>query len=190
MILRVQVRRFRCGWPDCARKIFAERLDPSLARTFGRRTERLEGIVHHIGVALGGRPGERTAGRLLLPASKDTLLRTVRRRARAPGAKARVVGVDDWAWRKGHRYGTVICDLERRVVLDLLPDREPATVAAWLAARPSIEIIAGIVRGKFLFLETAWIFLIRSKKVVKNQWRKNSDFACGRANNFPLTVPI
>lgn len=141
VILRVQARRFRCVWPDCPRRVFAERLDPSLASPFGRRTERLEGIVHHIGVALGGRPGERTAGRLLLPASKDTLLRTVRRRARAPDAKARVVGVDDRAWRKGRRYGTVICDLERRVVLDLLPDREPATVAAWLAARPSIEII-------------------------------------------------
>jgi transposase len=50
--------------------------------------------------------------------------------------------VDDWAWRKGHRYGTLICDLERRRVIDLVPDREPATVAAWLAARPSIEIIA------------------------------------------------
>lgn len=53
-----------------------------------------------------------------------------------------MIGIDDWAWRKGHRYGTLICDLERRGVIDLLPDREPATVAAWLAARPSVEIIA------------------------------------------------
>ena len=55
---------------------------------------------------------------------------------------ARAIGIDDWAWRKGHRYGTLICDLERRSIVDLLSDREPATVAAWLAERPSIEIIA------------------------------------------------
>ncbi len=59
-----------------------------------------------------------------------------------PREAPKIVGIDDWAWRKGHRYGTLICDLEQRRVIDLLPDREPATVAAWLAARPSIEIVA------------------------------------------------
>ncbi|SDJ76655.1 Transposase, partial [Paracoccus denitrificans] len=54
----------------------------------------------------------------------------------------RVIGIDDWAWRKGQRYGTMICDLERRQVIDLLPDREPATVEAWLRAHPGIRIIA------------------------------------------------
>ena len=140
--LRVRIRRFRCHSPHCARKIFAERLDPSIARRFGRRTERLEGIVRHIGLALGGRAGERIAARLLVPASKDTLLRVVRRGAAPTHSLPRVIGIDDWAWRKGHRYGTLICDLERRAVIDLLPDREPATAAAWLAARPSIKIIA------------------------------------------------
>lgn len=92
-------------------------------------------------MALGGRPAQAMARRLLLPVSMDTLLRTVRRRAQAPSAPPRVIGVDEWAWRKGHRYGTLICDLERRAVLDLLPNREPETVAAWLAAHPSVEII-------------------------------------------------
>jgi transposase len=140
--LRVQVRRFRCAWVGCNQKIFAERLDPSVARPFGRRTGRLEGIVHHIGLALGGRPGQRTAARLLLPVSKDTLLRVVRDRAAATTPQPRVIGIDDWAWRKGHRYGTVVCDLERRRIIDALADRETATVQAWLAARPSIEFIA------------------------------------------------
>ena len=54
----------------------------------------------------------------------------------------RVIGIDDRAWRKGQRYGTMICDLERRQVIDLLPDREPATVEAWLRAHPGIRIIA------------------------------------------------
>ena len=135
-------RRFRCANPLCERRIFGERLPASITRRLGRRTERLDGIVRHLGLALGGRPGEAIARRLLLPVSKDTLLRTVRRHAPVSSAAPRVIGVDDWAWRKGHRYGTIICDLERRAVIDLLPDRAPATVAAWLAAHPSVEIIA------------------------------------------------
>lgn len=141
---RVQLRRFRCAWAECPQKIFAERLDPTVACPFGRRTGRLEGIVHHIGVALGGRPGQRTAARLLMPVSKDTLLRVVRDRAvgTTPSPKVIGIGIDDWAWRKGHRYGTIVCDLERRRIIDVLPDREMATVQAWLTARPSIKLIA------------------------------------------------
>lgn len=135
-------RRFRCPHADCARRIFAERLDPGVTAAHGRRTSRLDGVVHHLGVALGGRPAQAIARRLQLPVSNDTLLRTVRRHAPATPSAPRVIGIDDWAWRKGHRYGTLICDLERREIIDLLPDREPATVAAWLASRPSVEIIA------------------------------------------------
>lgn len=139
--LRVRVRRFRCAQTSCPQKIFAERLDPSAAAPFARRTARLDDIVHHLGIALGGRPGQSTARRLLVPVSKDTLLRVVRNRAKPYDGAPRAVGVDDWAWRKGHRYGTVICDLEQRRIIDVLPDRKAATVEAWLGARPSIEII-------------------------------------------------
>lgn len=80
--IRLQVRRFRCLGETCPRRIFAERLDANIAEPWGRRSARLQGIVHHVGLALGGRPGQNLARRLLLPVSKDTLLRVVRRRDR------------------------------------------------------------------------------------------------------------
>lgn len=110
--MRVMVRRFRCMETACARRIFAERLDPVTVAPRGRRTARLDAVVHHLGLVLGGRPAQAIALRLLLPVSKDTLMRTVRRRASAASDAPRVIGIDDWAWRKGHRYGTLISDLE------------------------------------------------------------------------------
>jgi transposase len=102
----------------------------------------MESIVHHLGLALGGRPAAGFAKRLMLPVSKDTLLRVVRRRSRPPADPLRVIGIDDWAWRRNHRYASIICNLERRRVVTLLPDREPATAQAWLAAHPTITIVA------------------------------------------------
>jgi transposase len=78
----------------------------------------------------------------MLPVSKDTLLRVVRRRSRPPSDPLRVIGIDDWAWRRNHRYASIVCNLERRKVVTLLPDREPATAQAWLAAHPTIAIVA------------------------------------------------
>lgn len=77
----------------------------------------------------------------MVPVSNDTLLRLVRRRARSPIDKLTVVGIDDFAWRRNHRYGTIVCDLERRRTVTLLPDREPATSEAWLRHHPSISIV-------------------------------------------------
>jgi transposase len=78
----------------------------------------------------------------MLPVSKDTLLRAVRRPAARDSAPLCIIGLDDWAWKKGQRYGSIICDLERRCVVDLLPDREIGTVAAWLSHHPEIRLIA------------------------------------------------
>jgi transposase len=142
VVVTVCARRFRCALVDCRQRIFAERLEAAVGGPFARRTARLEGIVHHLGLALGGRPGQSFARRLLLPVSNDTLLRVVRRRAAHPRDEPCVVGIDDFAWRRGHRYGTIICDLERRCIIDILPDREAATATAWLADHPSINIIA------------------------------------------------
>jgi transposase len=137
--LRLAVRRFRCDAAGCDRRIFAERLQA--VTPWARRTARLDELAHHLGLALGGRPAASFAQRLMLPVSNDTLLRLVRRRGAARFTPPRAVGIDDWAWKRNHRYGTLICDLERRRTISLLPDREPATAQAWLAGQPQIEVV-------------------------------------------------
>src|SRR6202166_2301219 len=140
--LRVITRRFVCEVPHCRRRIFAERFGDNVLPTRSRRTARLECIVHHLGLALGGRPAASFARRLMLPVSNDTLLRVVRRRTARRTHPLTVVGVDDWAFRRNRRYGTIVCDLERRRIVTLLPDREVATVRAWLADHPEIRVVS------------------------------------------------
>ena len=140
--LRLQARRFRGDAVGCCRRIFTERFDPDVLAPWARRTNRLDELVHHLAIALGGRPANRLARRLMLPVSKDALLRLVRRRGRPRLVPPTVVGIDDWAWRRNQRYGTIICDLERHRTIALLPDREPATARAWLAGQPQIAVVA------------------------------------------------
>ena len=140
--LTIIARRFRCAVPSCRRQIFVERFPDDVLAPGARRTGRLDCLVHHLGLALGGRPAASFARRLVVPVSNDTLLRVVRRRARVPVEPLRVIGIDDWAWRRNHRYGTIVCDLERRRPVILLPDREQATAEAWLADHSGIAIVA------------------------------------------------
>ena len=139
---RLQARRFRCDAADCRRRVFTERFAPDVLAPWARRTGRLDELVHHLAIALGGRPASRLARRLMLPVGKDALLRVVRRRGGPQLVPPTVVGIDDWAWRRNQRYGTIICDLERRRTIALLPDREPATARAWLAGQPQIAVVA------------------------------------------------
>lgn len=140
--LVVLARRFHCDVVVCGRRIFVERFGADVLAPWARRTSRLEHIVHHLGLALGGRPGASFAQRLMLPVSNDTLLRVVRRRGSPRFVPPTVIGIDDWAWRRNQRYGTIICDLERRKTIALLPDREPATAQAWLVDQPQISTVA------------------------------------------------
>src|SRR3954463_14799411 len=138
--LRVQVRRFRCVNDACPRRTFGEPL-PRIARCRARHTERLRSSHHAIALALGGNPGARLATRTGMPVGGTTLLRRIREAPLEAVAPTRVLGVDDWAWRKGQRYGTILCDLERDRVIDLLPDRTAETLATWLKDHPSVEIV-------------------------------------------------
>ena len=139
--IRLRARRFRCRVATCQRRIFTERFSRDVIEVHARRTSRLDALTHAIALVLGGRPGERLAERLAMPVSADTLLRLLRRGAPPTPSTIRVVGIDDFAWLKGQRYGTIVCDLERRRTIDLLPDREGTTVANWLAGHPEIEIV-------------------------------------------------
>ena len=138
--LQLTVRKFVCRNATCPRRIFTERL-PDLVAPSARKTDRLIAILRAIGVALGGNAGARLATHLRLPASPATLLRLVRLAPMPQPRALQAVGVDEWAWRRGHRYGTILVDLASHRVVDLLPDRSAATVAAWLAAHPTIRVV-------------------------------------------------
>jgi len=137
----LRVRRFRCSRSECPRRIFAERL-PSVVEPYARKTTRLRKILRLVGFALGGEGGARLLQRLGMMASPSTLLRYVRGSPEVAYAQPHVVGIDDWAFRRGRRYGTMIVDLERHEVIDLLEDREAASARAWLERHPQIRIIA------------------------------------------------
>lgn len=139
--LLVTVRRFFCAGPRCSRRIFAEPLD-GFAGKHARTTAGLARAHRAIGAALGGEAGARLAAGVAMATSPDTLLRRVKR-AEVPAPRPlRFVGIDDWAWCKGRRYGTIVVDLEAGAVVDLLPDRDAATVAAWLRAHPGVEVVS------------------------------------------------
>jgi transposase len=143
VILKLQVGRWRCRNEQCARKTFVERLSGT-AIPFARRTSRVADLVRLFGHAAGGRVSERLLVRLALPASDTTILRQLKRHASAahPPQPIRVVGIDDWSWRKGATYGTIIVDLERRTVVDVQPRRSVEETARWLQRHPEIEIVS------------------------------------------------
>jgi transposase len=138
--IQLTVRQFVCRQSTCARRIFTERL-PDLVAPSARKTTRLIDILRAVGMTLGGQAGARLTARLRLSISSTTLLRLVRA-ALVPHTPAlHAVGVDEWAWRRGRHFGTIVVDLASHRVVDLLPERSAETVGAWLARHPSIRVV-------------------------------------------------
>jgi transposase len=141
VLIRLRVRRFFCGNPVCEAGTFAEQVD-GLTGRYLRRSLPLLGLLAQIGLVLAGRAGARLAGVLGVPVHRTTLLRLVAALAEpGVGAAPEVTGVDDFALRKGRVYGTVVVDVATGKAVDLLPDREAATWAAWLAAHRGAQVI-------------------------------------------------
>jgi transposase len=137
----LQVRRFHCDNPGCSRRTFVEQV-PQLAGHHARKTCRLALALRQIGFHCGGEAGSRLAAALGMPVSADTMLDLIRRTSISCMATPLVLGVDDWAFHKGQSYGTILCDMEKHQVIDLLPDRSAESFAAWLIAHPGVQIIS------------------------------------------------
>jgi transposase len=135
------VRKFFCDTRQCPRRIFTERL-PELVAPWARRTLRLAEVLAVLAFALGGESGARVVARLGMAVSPATLLRLVRRTPLRQQPTPRVLGVDDWAFRKGHHYGTILVDLQQRRVIELLPERKAEPLIDWLQAHPGVEVVS------------------------------------------------
>jgi len=139
--LRLIVNRYFCQNPSCRHKTFAERI-PDTVQFYARRTIHLETLLKFIAFDMSA---ETTAGvckKLKIQVSPDSLLRLIRKTTLHPEPLVRVLGVDDWAIRKGQSYGTILVDLEKHQTIELLPDRTQTTLSRWLQKHPEIEIIS------------------------------------------------
>ncbi len=140
--VNLSVNKYYCKNENCSRKVFTERLGENL-KPYARRTSRLTAHLTRIGYALGGNAGSKLASFLGMPVGRSTILRII---CNCPNdfevASPLILGIDDWAFKKGNTYGTILVDLEKRKPIDLLPDREVETVKKWLEAHPGIKIIS------------------------------------------------
>ncbi len=139
--LLLTVKKFFCRESSCQRKIFAERL-PDLLEVSSRLTKRLRTAVQAIGFATCGKGGERLSCKLGIDISDTTLLRSLYLVPTVEIGKVHSIGIDDFAWRKGQRYGSIIVDLQSHKILELLPERTVESAIAWLEAHPDVEVVS------------------------------------------------
>jgi transposase len=148
VVLRLQVRRLFCTNGACPKRTFAEQV-PGLTTPYARRSPVLRGMVESIGLALAGRAGARLARKLGLPVSRDTLVRLVRALADPPVGTVTVLGVDDFAVKRGQNYATILLDMTTHRPIDVLPGRDADTLADWLARHPEITVITRDRSGSY-----------------------------------------
>lgn len=148
VVLVLMVHKFFCDEPACPRKIFTERF-PMLVQPWAKMTLRLCAALQAIGLASCGEVGARLGVKLGMPLSPTTILRQVMALPPLLPGKVRILGLDDWSWRRGTRYGTILVNLETHRVVDLLPDRTAATATAWLGDHPEIIFISRDRSGEY-----------------------------------------
>jgi transposase len=146
--LLLQTRHFYCTNSNCRRLTFSQRLGEAIP-AYARRTQRCTNQLQVLGLALGGKAGARMAKTLKITISPDTVLNLVRQLPLPATGDVRVLGIDDFSFRRGRNFGTILLDLERQKVIDLLPDIRKETVAQWLQKHPEIEIISRDRAGAF-----------------------------------------
>ncbi len=139
--MQIQVQKCFCEVSTCARKIFVERLTP-FVDAFARVTRRLYQIVQVLGLATGGRLGVRVTKRLAIQTSRHTILRRIMALPPEPIGEVPQIGIDDFSFRRGRKFGTIVVDLQTHRALDVLADRTADTSAAWMAAHPELEIVS------------------------------------------------
>ena len=135
------VRKFFCRNPSCSRKVFTERL-PDFIAPSSRLTRRLRTSVQDIGFATCGKGGERLGDKLGMGFSDATVLWSLFLVPLPAIGQVHIIGVDDWSWRRGKRFGSILVNLETHKIVDLLADREAESVRQWLAAHPEVDVVS------------------------------------------------
>ncbi len=139
--LLLAVRKFFCEEPTCGRKIFVERLTP-FVDPWARVTRRLFQVVQVIGLATGGRLGVRVTDRLGIQTTRQTILRRIMALPTKPAEQVIELGIDDFSFKRGRTFGTILVNLQTRQIIDVLADRKAETSAAWMTSHPEIRLVS------------------------------------------------